>query len=203
MISYTGEEWRLGTSGRADRLDFQISTDATSLTTGTWTDVDTLDFNSPITTTVGALDGNAAANRTMIMGTVPGLMMPNGATFWIRWNDLNATGADDGLWVDDFCLTPNGVPTPTPTKYPNKHTDDDTDKYADEHTDEHSDGDADKYTDEHADEHADKYSDGDTDKYTDEHSDEYTDKYSDGDANEYTHEYSNEYTDKYADEHTD
>ena len=30
-------------------------------------------------------------------------------------NDFDATGADDGLAVDDFCLTPNGVPTPTAT----------------------------------------------------------------------------------------
>jgi hypothetical protein len=32
-ITYTGEQWRLGTIGRADRLDFQYSTGATSLTT--------------------------------------------------------------------------------------------------------------------------------------------------------------------------
>jgi hypothetical protein len=42
-VNYTGEEWRLGTAGRTDRIDFQISTDATDLTTGTYTDVDTLD----------------------------------------------------------------------------------------------------------------------------------------------------------------
>jgi uncharacterized protein len=34
-ISYTGEQWQLGTADRGpDRLDFQYSTDATSLTTG-------------------------------------------------------------------------------------------------------------------------------------------------------------------------
>ena len=49
-ISYTGEQWRLGATGRTDRLDFQISTNATSLTTGTYTDVDSLDFNGPIST---------------------------------------------------------------------------------------------------------------------------------------------------------
>ena len=63
-IAYTGEQWRLGqnTAGRAaDRLDFQLSTNATSLTTGTWTDYNTLDFSSPVVTgTVGALDGNVA-----------------------------------------------------------------------------------------------------------------------------------------------
>jgi hypothetical protein len=107
-IEYTGEQWRLGATGRADRLDFQLSTDATSLTTGTWTDYDALDFSSPTTSgTVGALNGNASANRTAISYTISGLNIPNGATFWIRWLDFNASGSDDGLAIDDFALTPN------------------------------------------------------------------------------------------------
>lgn len=107
-IAYAGEQWRLGTSGRTDRLDFQYSLDATSLTTGTWTDVNALDLNGPISSgTVGALDGNAAANRAAIFSTINGLSIPNGATFWIRWTDFNASGSDDGLAVDDFSLTPN------------------------------------------------------------------------------------------------
>ena len=107
-IEYTGEQWRLGATGRADRLDFQLSTDAISLTTGTWTDYDALDFSSPTTSgTVGALDGNAAANRTAISYTISGLNIPNGATFWIRWSDFNVSGSDDGLAIDDFALTPN------------------------------------------------------------------------------------------------
>ena len=36
-ISYTGEQWRCGTAGRTDQLDFQYSLNATSLSTGTWT----------------------------------------------------------------------------------------------------------------------------------------------------------------------
>ncbi len=107
-VIYTGEQWRLGATGRADRIDFQYSLDATSLNTGTWTDVNALDFSSPITTgTAGALDGNASANRTAISSTVTGLSIAPGATFWIRWNDFNASGADDGLAVDDFSLTAN------------------------------------------------------------------------------------------------
>jgi len=105
LIAYTGEQWRLGATGRSDRIDFQISTDATSLTTGAWIDVDALDFSSPTTTTtVGAVDGNAAANRLPISSTIDGLSIPIGATFWIRWQDLNVSGADDGLAVDNFSL---------------------------------------------------------------------------------------------------
>jgi predicted extracellular nuclease len=110
-VAYIGEQWRLGTAGREDRLDFQYSTNATSLTSGTWTDVNTLDFSSPNTTAaVGALDGNAAGNRTEIGDIIGGLAIPPGATFWIRWTDFNAAGADDGLAVDEFSLTPNPRP---------------------------------------------------------------------------------------------
>ena len=106
-IQYTGEQWRLGATGRPDQLDFQYSLNATALNNGSWTDFDALDFVAPITAgTVGALDGNAAANRTLKSATISGLSIPAGATFFIRWSDFNATGADDGLAVDNFILTP-------------------------------------------------------------------------------------------------
>ena len=109
-ISYYGEEWRLGTAARTDQIDFQLSLDATSLVTGTWTDYNSLDFVTPVIATTGAKDGNAAANRTLVSYTITGLSIANGATFWIRWSDFNASGADDGLAVDDFSITPNGAP---------------------------------------------------------------------------------------------
>ena len=106
-VSYTGEEWRLGTAGRTDRLDAQISTDATSLTSGTYTNVDPLDFSAPDTAgPVGARDGNAAADRTAISAPITGLNIPNGASFWLRWVDLDASGNDDGLAIDDVSVTP-------------------------------------------------------------------------------------------------
>src|SRR6185503_9449289 len=73
-IAYAGEQWRLGATGRtvAERMDFQYSTDATSLTTGTWTDVNALDFTPPVTAgTVGALDGNT--NRVLLSSNITGL----------------------------------------------------------------------------------------------------------------------------------
>lgn len=110
IISYTGEQWRLGATGRADRLDFQYSLDATSLNTGTWTDVDALDFVAPNSTgTVGALDGNAAANRVVVSSTIGGLNIPTNGTVWIRWVDFNATSSDDGLAIDDFSIRPEAV----------------------------------------------------------------------------------------------
>ena len=107
-ISYTGEQWRCGTAGRTDQLDFQYSLNATSLSTGTWVDNNALDFVSPSTTSVGAKDGNAAANRTLRTAVISGLSIANNAIFWLRLNDLDASGADDGLAMDDFSIQLNG-----------------------------------------------------------------------------------------------
>ncbi len=112
-IAYTGEEWRLGTAARTDQLDFEYSLNATSLTTGTWTAVNALDFITPNTVApAGAKDGNNASFRTAISSSISPLSIANGATVWIRWLDFNASGADDGLSVDDFSLTPSVLDTP-------------------------------------------------------------------------------------------
>ena len=107
-ISYTGEQWRCGTAARTDQLDFQYSLNATSLSTGTWVDDNSLDFISPGTTTTGAKDGNAAANRTLKSAVISGLNIANNAIFWLRLNDADASGADDGLAMDDFSIQLNG-----------------------------------------------------------------------------------------------
>lgn len=106
VLAYTGEQWRLGTAGRADRLDFEYSLDASSLSTGTWTAVDALDFGAPVSAgALGALNGNDAANRGAVAGSIGGLSLAPGATLWIRWSDFNASGADDGLAIDDLSIT--------------------------------------------------------------------------------------------------
>ncbi|HBD21076.1 MAG TPA: nuclease [Arenimonas sp.] len=104
-VAYTGEQWRLGTAARTDRLDFQYSVDATALNNGTWVNADALDFSTPNTATTGAKNGNDVANRTAVAATIEGLSLANGAGFCVRWTDLNASGADDGLAVDDFSIT--------------------------------------------------------------------------------------------------
>jgi uncharacterized protein len=116
-ITYAGEQWRVGqlrTGSIGDRLDFQLSTNATSLTSGLWSDYNALDFSSPVisggTSNSGiALDGNAAGNRRTLSYTITGLEISNGAVFWIRWADFNISGSDDGLGVDDFSITADGL----------------------------------------------------------------------------------------------
>ena len=115
QISYEGEQWRLGAAGRTDRLDFQYSVNATSLNTGTWLDLNTLDFVSPFTTATGALNGNLSANRTLLSSTINDLNIDVGQTLWIRWNDFDATGSDDGLAIDNFSLTAQFAAVPEPS----------------------------------------------------------------------------------------
>lgn len=118
-ISYTGEQWRCGTAGRTDQLDFQYSLNASSLSNGTWIDANGLDFVSPFTTSTGARDGNTTANRTTRTATITGISIPNNAVFWLRWTDFDASGSDDGLAVDDFTLRLNAgdVTPPTATAF--------------------------------------------------------------------------------------
>ncbi|RYD54044.1 MAG: hypothetical protein EOP56_19655, partial [Sphingobacteriales bacterium] len=100
-ISYTGETWRVGAASRIDRLDFQYSTSATSLTTGTWTDIDALDYANP-----GQVTGSGSIQHSATISyTITGLNIPNGTSFFIRWNDFNASGADDGMGINNFSLT--------------------------------------------------------------------------------------------------
>lgn len=116
-LGYTGEQWRVGTTGRQDALLFEWSTDATSLTTGTWIAVPAFNFQSPNTAVAGATDGNDAANRQRIeaaFGANMAAPIANGSTFCLRWRDLNASGADDGLAVDEFVLTPADPGDPAP-----------------------------------------------------------------------------------------
>jgi len=111
-IQYMGEQWRLGAIGRADRLDFAYSLDGSSLITGTWTDVNALDFIAPVTSgPTGLLDGNVAGNQTLITHSLTGFSLAPGASLWLRWSDLNAVSAtfvdvsDDGLAIDNFSIT--------------------------------------------------------------------------------------------------
>ena len=115
QISYEGEQWRLGTTGRADRLDFQYSLNATALNNGLWLDHNALDFLTPFTTTAGSRDGNLTANRTPLSSTITGLNLSAGQTLWIRWNDFDASGSDDGLAIDNFSLTAQFAAVPEPS----------------------------------------------------------------------------------------
>ena len=110
FVSYTGETWRVGTASRVDQLDFQYSTDATSLTSGNWIDVNILDYANP----GQAVGSGSLQHSSSISDVITGLSIANGASFMIRWLDFNASGSDDGMGIDDFSIKPCGT-TSAPT----------------------------------------------------------------------------------------
>jgi endonuclease/exonuclease/phosphatase family metal-dependent hydrolase len=105
VVRYTGELWRTGAASRQDKIDVQLSTNATSLATGTWVDINELDFLAPTTTTVGAKNGNQAASRRVIQFTINGLSIPVNTVFFLKWREFDATGSEDGLAIDDLTVS--------------------------------------------------------------------------------------------------
>jgi uncharacterized repeat protein (TIGR01451 family) len=119
-ISYTGEQWR-NSAAAAQTVAFSYLVGSPTVT-GSLAEfqsagvaVSNLDFVSPITGgAAGALDGNLAANRVTLTHSITGLSIPNGTEVMLRWSDPDHTGADHGLSIDDFSVTPQGaVATPT------------------------------------------------------------------------------------------
>jgi len=65
--------------------------------------VTNLNFLSPIVSgSATGLDGNQAAHRqTFLTVPLPGLIVPPGHNVFFRWHDLNDSGADQGMALDD------------------------------------------------------------------------------------------------------
>ena len=120
-VSYTGEQWR-NSAAAAQTVAFSYLVGSPTVT-GSLAEfqsagvaVPQLDFTSPVTGgTAGALNGNLAANRVARTHTITGLNIPNGTEIMLRWSDPDHTGADHGLSIDDFSVTPHGTPLDTPT----------------------------------------------------------------------------------------
>lgn len=113
-VSYVGEQWR-NSAAAAQTISFSYLVGSPTVT-GTLAEfqsagvaVAALDFTSPITGgTAIALNGNLAANRVARSATISGLNIPNGTEIMLRWSDPDHTGADHGLSIDDFSVTPQG-----------------------------------------------------------------------------------------------
>ncbi|HEX2852895.1 MAG TPA: ExeM/NucH family extracellular endonuclease [Opitutaceae bacterium] len=115
-LGFTGEQWRKGGSTAQDRINFEYSVGATSISAGTFTAATALNFAGPIFNAgAGLLDGNLAVNRTVVSPvTVSGLSWGPGQSLAIRWTDFNVTSSDDGLAVDDVTFTTPVGTGPTP-----------------------------------------------------------------------------------------
>ncbi len=102
-ITFRGEQWRNGGSNNVNKLTFEykLGADISGLTG--YSTEPLLDFSSLKTSgTAATLDGNASGNFTTITATVSNIVWASGTTLVLRWRDVDDTGADDGLAIDDF-----------------------------------------------------------------------------------------------------
>jgi len=120
-VSYVGEQWRQS-EGASDSgpemLRFLVST--TSPTDG-FAYYSDLNFTAPKQLVadwpVGGLDGNLAANRAAVAGTITfASPVPPGGTFYLRWHDWNDDSTSDHyLAIDDLIVRSTYLSGPTVT----------------------------------------------------------------------------------------
>src|SRR4051812_44485967 len=123
-LNFTAEQWRDGGAtspavslAQSVTFDYGVtSTAPANLGALTGTPVGAFGFTSPQfgRTTAVALDGNAAANRVVISPTtVQGINWAPGQDLWLRWTDIDHSGNDHGLGIDDLTFSANIIPTST------------------------------------------------------------------------------------------
>jgi hypothetical protein len=107
-ISFTGEQWRTGGSGNPTTMHFSYSLNGTSISTGTYTAINALDFATPIANQVagtpGPLNGNDPLNQTAVgpfTFNLNGNWAP-GQLLVLHWEGTRGTGSGDGIAIDDF-----------------------------------------------------------------------------------------------------
>lgn len=110
--AFAGEQWRNGGVTAVHTLTAEYGFGA-SYAGVTWSPL-AASFNVSSLVNVSpaaAVDGNVAGRTTGLGGTV----LTNwtaGDTLWLRWVDIDNTGADHGLAIDDFSLRVTAVPEP-------------------------------------------------------------------------------------------
>lgn len=108
IVFWTGEQWRreANTSAHTLILTYQKGSTVTDLNSGSWTSVSST-FTSPQTgSSATVLDGNAAANRVTGINARIYIDLAAGEEVMLRWEDLNDSGSDHFLTIDDVSATP-------------------------------------------------------------------------------------------------
>jgi len=121
-VSYTGEQWRSGSTATPQMLAFSYQVSSIPLTNSYaaagWTSLAALNFISPnLSASSAALDGNAASNRATFTNIVLlGVAVAPSQEFFLRWTDVDDAGFDNALAIDDLSVNFQFVTnTPPPT----------------------------------------------------------------------------------------
>ncbi|GAB6281769.1 MAG: hypothetical protein STSR0008_05100 [Ignavibacterium sp.] len=116
-INFIGEQWRNGGNTSQQTLEFAYKIGAIdSLADLNFIPRNEFDFISPIVgSTATALNGNAIENQSIINSTLS-ISLNVGEEIWFRWKDINDSGSDHGLAIDNFDITFTGEVSTTATK---------------------------------------------------------------------------------------
>ena len=106
-VSFDGEQWRNGGNATAQTMTLQYGFGSTFAGVSTWvTPGGNFNFTSPVATaTAAAVNGNVAGKAAGLGGSLSSLGWANNATLWIRWVEVNDTGNDHALGIDNFSFT--------------------------------------------------------------------------------------------------
>lgn len=118
-IKYVGKIWRTGSAAQQQTLKFAYVTnpDEQALRERTkWVgsinmhSASNLDFTTPegISVLKKAIDGDAAANQTMVSGTIDNLHIMPGETVMLRWTNEYNGGQEQGMAIDDLVIRASG-----------------------------------------------------------------------------------------------
>jgi len=114
-LGYTAEQWAVR-AGNAGTFVVAVSVDANSPVSGTWQDVDALNYSSPQSLFSGASFATNARilpeYRTVFRPVSVALPapVPPGGEVWVRWFSVNAPGVDQSIAIDEIRVTANPVP---------------------------------------------------------------------------------------------
>lgn len=109
-VSYAGEQWRNGGSGSASGLAFSYGINNSPITNAVaaaaWINFGALNFTTPtVGSTLGALDGNHATNRQVFANVIlTNVVVAPGQELFLRWLDVDDTGSDSALAIDDLSV---------------------------------------------------------------------------------------------------
>ncbi len=103
-ITLQGEQWRNGgiSSLAGFEGEYRIAASG-DINSGTYADMNGVDVPALVAITTGgfSLNGNSPANRAERSATVGPIVWPAGQLLILRWRDIDETGADHGLALDD------------------------------------------------------------------------------------------------------
>lgn len=103
-VTYDGEQWRNSGETSTQIMRFEYGWGTSFTTVGTWTAPGgTFDWSSPVVGgTAGPVDGNTTGRVTGRGGFLSAVSWMPGETLWLRWIEINDSGSDHGLAIDNF-----------------------------------------------------------------------------------------------------